>query len=252
MNQPYNSMITTTIQHLGKTVCFLCAAMIMGTAAISMSAAPLSGASPAVSGQDEVSVSGTVTDEQGEPLIGASVLIKGTTVGSITDLDGKFSIRIPASGADLEISYIGYITKEVTVTTQDNLTIALEPDNRLLDEVVVIGYGTVKRKDLTGSVASVRGDDIAARKTTTLSTALQGSLSGVLVQRSSSAPGASASSIRVRGVTTMGTSDPLIIVDGVQTDDIDYVNSNDVETSMEPRLLRALSLSLQGVVPLQT
>ena len=223
-------MITTTIQHLGKTVCFLCAAMILGTAAVSMSAAPLSGASASVSGQDEVSVSGTVTDEQGEPLIGASVLIKGTTVGSITDLDGKFSIKIPVSGADLEISYIGYITKEVTVTTQDNLTIALEPDNKLLDEVVVIGYGTVKRKDLTGSVASVRGDDIAARKTTTLSTALQGSLSGVLVQRSSSAPGASASSIRVRGVTTMGTSDPLIIVDGVQTDDIDYVNSNDVES----------------------
>ena len=96
--------------------------------------------------------------------------------------------------------------------------------------MVVIGYGTVKKKDLTGSVASVRGDDLAAKKTTTLSTALQGTLSGVLVQRSGNAPGASASSIRVRGITTMGNSNPLIIVDGVQTDDIDYVNSNDVES----------------------
>lgn len=133
-------------------------------------------------------------------------------------------------GATLTASYIGYLSKDIEVGSRDNLTIALEPDSKTLEEVVVIGYGTVKKKDLTGSVASVRGDDLAAKKTTTLSTALQGTLSGVLVQRSGNAPGASASSIRVRGITTMGNSNPLIIVDGVQTDDIDYVNSNDVES----------------------
>ena len=211
----------------------VCATMLSAFAAMEATAAPSTGggafyASEAQS--DGLTLTGTVTDDQGEPLIGASVLIKGTTTGSITDIDGNFSIEIPDPGVTVEVSYIGFITQEIVITDQSRLDVSLQPDNKLLDEVVVIGYGTVKRKDLTGSVASVRGDDIAAKKTTTLSTALQGTLSGVLVQRNNSAPGASASSIRVRGVTTMGTSDPLIIVDGVQTDDIDYVNSNDVES----------------------
>ena len=174
-------------------------------------------------------IKGVVVDEKGEPLIGASVFIKGTSEGVVTDMDGTFALSVQG-GATLTASYIGYLSKDIEVGSRDNLTIALEPDSKTLEEVVVIGYGTVKKKDLTGSVASVRGDDLAAKKTTTLSTALQGTLSGVLVQRSGNAPGASASSIRVRGITTMGNSNPLIIVDGVQTDDIDYVNSNDVES----------------------
>lgn len=178
---------------------------------------------------DRINVKGVVTDEQGEPLIGASVFVKGTVEGTITDVDGAFEMTAP-SDAILVASYIGYLSKDVEVGMRNNITIVLEPDSRTLEEVVVIGYGTVKKRDLTGSVASVRGDDLVTKKTTTLSTALQGSLAGVLVQRSGSAPGASASSIRVRGITTMGDSNPLIIVDGVQTDDIDYVNSNDVES----------------------
>lgn len=174
-------------------------------------------------------VKGVVIDEQGEPLIGASVFIKGTSEGVVTDMDGTFALSVH-EGAVLTVSYIGYLPKDVEVGNRDNFNITLEPDSKTLEEVVVIGYGTVKKKDLTGSVASVRGDDLAAKKTTTLSNALQGTLSGVLVQRSGNAPGASASSIRVRGITTMGNSNPLIIVDGVQTDDIDYVNSNDVES----------------------
>lgn len=172
---------------------------------------------------------GVIKDELGEPLIGASVFVKGTSEGTITDVDGTFSIDV-SQGNILTASYIGYLTQEVEVGLKNNITIVLEPDSKALEEVVVIGYGTVKKKDLTGSVASVRGDDLASKKTTTLSTALQGALSGVLVQRNGSAPGAAASSIRVRGITTMGDSNPLIIVDGVQTDDIDYVNSNDVES----------------------
>ena len=225
-------MYAKLYRRIGK-LCFSICAMMSVAAAYDASAVPVQGGGDAIyaSGQTDVTtVTGVVTDDQGEPLIGASVLIKGTATGSITDIDGNFSIDIPAEGAVIEISYIGFISQDITVTDQDHLLISLEPDSKLLDEVVVIGYGTVKRKDLTGSVASVRGDDIAAKKTTTLSTALQGTLSGVLVQRNNNAPGASASSIRVRGVTTMGTSDPLIIVDGIQTDDIDYVNSNDVES----------------------
>ncbi len=171
-------------------------------------------------------VTGTVSDENGEPLIGAGVLIKGTANGGVTDLDGNYSIVAPAD-AVLEISYLGYKTIEVAVAGRSSVSVSLENDN-VLEETVVIGYGTVKKKDLTGAVAAVRGEDLASKKTATLSTALQGTMSGVLVQRNGNAPGASASSIRVRGITTMDNSNPLIIVDGVQCSDIDYVNSNDV------------------------
>lgn len=173
-------------------------------------------------------VSGTVTDDNGEPLVGAGVLIKGTTSGGVTDLDGNYSISAPAD-AVLEISYLGFKTAEVAVAGRSTVSVVLENDN-VLEETVVIGYGTVKKKDLTGAVAAVRGDELSSKKTATLSTALQGTMSGVLVQRNGNAPGAAASSIRVRGITTMDNSNPLIIVDGVQCSDIDYVNSNDVQS----------------------
>ena len=174
-------------------------------------------------------VSGVVSDENGEPLMGAAVLVKGTTTGTTTGLDGDFTLEYP-QGATLTVSFIGYLEKDVVPGNRSHIEVSLEPDTKLLDEVVVIGYGTVKRKDLTGSVASVRGEDIEAKKTTTLSTALQGALSGVMVTRDNSAPGASAGSIRVRGITTIGTSDPLYIVDGVQVSSMDYVNPSDVQS----------------------
>ncbi|MCQ2114590.1 MAG: TonB-dependent receptor [Bacteroidales bacterium] len=173
-------------------------------------------------------VSGVVTDENGEPLIGAGVLIKGTAQGTVTDVDGQYTISVP-DDAVLEISFIGYKTAEAVVAGRQNISISLENDN-VLEETVVIGYGTVKKKDLTGAVSAIRGDELSAKKTATLSTALQGTMSGVLVQRNGNAPGAAASSIRVRGITTMDNSNPLIIVDGVQCSDIDYVNSNDVQS----------------------
>lgn len=221
-------MITNQFQMSGRLLAFLIAALMTGM--FRLDAFASSSGFPASSAQnDKVNVKGLVTDAQGEPLIGASVFIKGTTEGSVTDVDGAFELSAP-KGAILTVSYIGYLSVEVETGNRDNLHIVLEPDNKTLDEVVVIGYGTVKRRDLTGSVASVRGEELAAKKTTTLSTALQGTLSGVLVQRNGNAPGSSASSIRVRGVTTMGNSNPLIIVDGMETDNIDYVNSNDVES----------------------
>ena len=174
-------------------------------------------------------VTGTVLDENGEPLMGAGVVIKGTSNGTLTGANGEFSLDVP-QGATLTASFIGYLDGDIVPGNRSHVEIRLEPDTKLLDEVVVIGYGTVKRKDLTGSVASARGEDIEARKTTTLSTALQGSMSGVMVTRDNSAPGAGAGSIRVRGITTMGTNDPLIIVDGVQTSSLDYVNPADVES----------------------
>lgn len=175
-----------------------------------------------------VKVSGLILDENNEPLIGATVRLKDTTVAVSTDLDGKFTIDAP-QGATLMVSYVGYKPAEVKISGS-SLTIHMVPTDNQLNEVVVIGYGTVKKKDLTGAVASVKGDDLAAKKTTTLSNALQGSVSGLMVRRDNNAPGASAGSMHVRGVTTIGDSSPLIIVDGVQCDNIDYVNANDVES----------------------
>ncbi|MDE7387450.1 MAG: TonB-dependent receptor [Muribaculaceae bacterium] len=171
---------------------------------------------------------GVVLDENGDPMVGATVRVKDGSAAVSTDLDGQFTIDA-ANGEKLIITYIGYDPAEVRVSGAD-MTVDMVPADNQLEEVVVIGYGAVKKKDLTGAVASVKGADLAAKKTTTLSNALQGSVSGLMVRRDNNAPGASAGSMHVRGVTTMGDSSPLIIVDGVQCDNIDYVNANDVES----------------------
>ena len=167
----------------------------------------------ALASQQKKIITGTVVDPNGEAVIGANVLVKGTTNGTITDMDGKFSLEVP-EGAMLLVSYIGYGDYETKVGNQSNLSITL-------------GYGTMKKKDLTGAVGAVKGDDLASRRTTQLSTALQGATSGVLVTRDNSAPGATAS-IKIRGVTTIGETSPLVIIDGVPGD-INQVNPEDVE-----------------------
>lgn len=173
-------------------------------------------------------VSGVINDETGLPVIGANVVEKGTTNGTITDAEGRFSLNV-ASDATLVITYIGYVTSEIPVIGKNSVTITLREDTEVLDEVIVVGYGTMKKKDLTGSVAAIKGDDLAARKTTQLSTALQGAIAGVTVTRDNNAPGAAAGSIRVRGITTIGDTSPLVIIDGVPGS-INDVNPNDVES----------------------
>lgn len=171
---------------------------------------------------------GLVKDKTGEPMIGVNVLVKGTTNGTITDFDGKFSIPDVPSGATLVVSYIGYLSKEVKAGK--DLVIVLEEDNKTLDEVVVIGYGTVKRRDLTGSVASVTGDKLAANPVANVAQALQGALPGVSVTSQDGRPGAGMS-IRVRGGGSITQSnDPLFIVDGVQVSGIDDIPADNIES----------------------
>lgn len=177
---------------------------------------------------ERAKVSGVVVDKNGEPLIGATVIVKGTTEGAVCDAEGRFTV-FANPGQKLQVSYVGYNPSTISVGNKKEIKIGLTDTDQNLDEVVVIGYGAVKKKDLTGAVASIKGEDLAAKNTTTLSTALQGSVSGLMVRRDNNAPGASAGSMHVRGVTTIGDSSPLIIVDGVQCDNIDYVNANDVE-----------------------
>ena len=175
-------------------------------------------------------VTGTVKDATGEPMIGVSILVDGTTNGGVTDFDGNFSIKnVPENGI-LKISYIGYKDQKVNVAGKSSLDIILEEDNTTLEDVVVIGYGTMKRKDLTGSVSSVTGDKLAAVPVSTVSEALQGKLSGVNVTAQDGRPGA-AMTIRVRGGGSITQSnDPLFIVDGVAVSTIDDIPADNIES----------------------
>ncbi len=175
------------------------------------------------------SISGTIIDVEGEPVIGATVSVKGTSTACSSNVDGYYTLKA-AEGQTIVVSFIGCHPEEAVVGASNELNFVLRTNVEALDEVVVVGYGTVKKKDLTGAVGAVNGDKMIERHTTNLSTALQGAMSGVQVLRSGGGPNAEASSIRVRGVTTMGTSDPLVLVDGVPESNINNINANDVES----------------------
>lgn len=190
---------------------------------------------------DKRQVRGKVTDASGEPVIGATVMEKGTTNGTITDIDGNFELNV-AEGATLEISYVGYQTTSIPARFGSTITVSLKEDNEMLDEVVVIGYGTARKGDLTGPISSVDGAKLSERSTDQLSTAMQGQISGVQVTRNNGSPGASAT-VRVRGVTTLSTNDPLVIIDGVPGS-LNDVIASDVETMTV--LKDAASASIYG------
>lgn len=174
-------------------------------------------------------VTGTVLDEQGQPMIGVTVRLRDGKAGATTDLDGKFSIEAPQNSV-LVFSYIGYQEYTLTVGNQNNYIINMESENAALDEVVVIGYQTIKRKDLTGSVASVRGEDVATMPVANVAQALQGKLPGVNVTTQDGRPDATVS-IRVRGGGSISQSnDPLILVDGITVKSLDDIPSDQVES----------------------
>ena len=170
----------------------------------------------AVRQQQTKHITGKVIDADGEPVIGANVVEKGTSNGSITDLEGYFSLHV-AQNATLKVSYIGYNTQEIVIDGKNQFIIKLTEDLQNLDEVVVIGYGTARKIDLTGSTSSLGGDKLQMKNTPQLSNQLQGQMAGVQITRSSGDP-TSGATIRVRGVTTLSTNDPLVIVDGIPGD----------------------------------
>ena len=186
-------------------------------------------------------IRGNVVDSGNQPVIGAAVMVPGTTNGVTTDLDGKFEIRV-APGTTLEVSCIGYTAKRVSAA--NGMTIVLEDDAEMLEETVVIGYGVQKKSDLTGSVASVREDDLKNRSTSDAAAALQGKAAGVQVIQASGAPG-KAAAIRVRGYSSnSGNIGPLLIVDGLKVDNIQYLDPEMIE-SMEV-LKDAASAAIYG------
>lgn len=174
-------------------------------------------------------ITGKVVDENDQPAIGANVVVKGTTQGVSTDLKGMFAIPVK-TGDVLVFSYLGYKSQEVKIAAQTRLDIKLVPEANIMDEVVVVGYGAVKRGDLTGSVASVSSKDVEGFKTGSVMEALGGQIAGVQITATDGTPGAGFD-IKVRGVGSVnGDTSPLYIVDGFQVDNIDYLSNSDIES----------------------
>lgn len=188
----------------------------------------LSSGTAEVTQQQKKQITGIVTDSKGETIIGANVAIKGTKTGIITDINGAFTLSVPTN-ATLVVSYIGFTPQEIKINSQTSLNIKLVEDDKTLDEVVVVGYGTQKKINLTGSVASVDFSKQAqSRPVTNVSTALAGLSSGVQVMQGSGQPGSDGASIRIRGVGTMNSAAPLVIIDGMEGI-LDSVNPQDID-----------------------
>jgi len=176
-------------------------------------------------------IKGLVVDEKGEPIIGASIIVKGTTNGSITDIDGNFTLNGVSGNATLVISYVGYVTQNISAGGKTSFKIVMREDSKTLDEVVVIGYGTVKKRDLTGSSVSVTGNDLAEVPVSNAAQALAGKAAGVNIVSQSGAPGADVN-ITVRGGTSITQStQPIYIIDGFQSEDgLKNIDVNDIKT----------------------
>jgi len=191
-----------------------------------------------------LNVGGVVVDKKtGDPLIGATVIQKGTANGTITDLDGKFAFPMP-KGAVLLVSYVGYLSQEMVINDNNQLRILLVPNIENLEEVVVVGYGTSRKRDLTGSIVSISGESLKTSPNYNPVNALQGKVPGLFVTNNGSAGGSP--TIRLRGVATINANtNPLFVVDGLFTDNIDFINPNDI-TSIEV-LKDPSSLAIFGV-----
>ncbi len=172
-------------------------------------------------------VTGTVIDDNRQPVPSANVILKGTQMGTLTDNNGKFTLNVPSSGGTLVVSFIGFTTQEVPIGTSSVINVTLQTESTALEEVVVVGYGTQRRADVTGAISSVASDKITAVPTSGLDQALQGRAAGLTVI-SNGAPGVDAT-MRVRGISTVNDANPLFVVDGVVATTISNLNPSDIE-----------------------
>ncbi|UXX79817.1 TonB-dependent receptor [Reichenbachiella carrageenanivorans] len=180
----------------------------------------------------QTQISGVVTDDENVPLPGASILIKGTTVGVVTDVDGNYSLQVPDQTAVLVFSFVGFDTEEVTVGSRSVIDMAMTSDITSMEEIVVIGYGQVEKKDVTGAIGSVETEDIVRANPVQAAKAIQGQAAGVIVSKQSSRPGAGYN-INIRGLSSIDYSnEPLVVIDGVMGGDMNALNPSDIE-SME-------------------
>lgn len=181
----------------------------------------------------QLNVTGNVKDALGEYIIGASVLVKGTTNGTITDIDGNFSVSGVEKGSVLEISYIGYVSQSITINDEKPLLIILKEDSETLEEVVVVGYGVQKKANLTGAVTSMKSDELLKSRAANATTALVGQMPGLISKQASGEPGADDASIFIRGIATFqGDASPAYIIDGIERTSADFarMDPNDIES----------------------
>lgn len=179
--------------------------------------------------QKEKTVNGIITDENGEAIIGANVSVKGTTIGTITDVDGNFSLSIPENSL-LQISYIGYLTQEIAVGNKSSFSIKLLEDTQKIEEVVVVGYGVQKKQTVTASASTVKVKSLESLPSTNLSSSLGGRVSGLLVQQSSGEAGYENPKIIIRGSSSPTSSDPLIVVDGIVGRSMSQLDPSEIES----------------------
>ncbi|QCR25074.1 TonB-dependent receptor [Pontibacter sp. SGAir0037] len=204
--------------------------MVIGIGNISYASTAASTPTPSVEGRFDITVTGKVTSDTGEPLIGASVSLKGTSSGAIVGVDGTYRLSVPDEGGVLVISYLGYVSQEVAVNGRTVIDVVLQTDAKALSEVVVIGYGTQERKDITGAVSTVSSEAFESRPNTQVASLIQGKAAGVQVNSSSGRPGQGLN-IRIRGTNSINAgSDPLYVVDGVPTTDTRSLNPADIES----------------------
>jgi len=215
MNQNYHAAFCRSIFRRGKSL-LLSAILVAGT----------------LQGFSQNRVTGTVLDQNQSPLIGASVLVKGTTEGSLTDNSGQFTISSSSRLDTLVVSYLGFETQQVAVGGQSNLTINMMESTSSLDEVVVVAYGTQKKETVTGAVAGVKGVDLVQSPAANLSNSLAGRIPGLVVIQTSGEPGVDDPRINIRGTNTLGNSSPLIVIDGIPDRDggIGRLNPQDIES----------------------
>ena len=175
------------------------------------------------------SVSGSVTDENGMPLLGVNVIVKNESRGTTTDFDGNYTVQNVSQGDVLQFSYVGFQTQEVTISNEEAINVVLQTDSESLDEVLVIGYGTQTKKEVTGAVSVVGSETIEDLNPVRVEQALQGTVPGVNITSTSGSPG-SGSTISIRGISTNGNNNPLILVDGNVVEDLSVINPNDIES----------------------
>jgi len=213
---------------IAKLVLLTFALSILGGNAYSLGADDLNLGSDNI--LQQIRVAGVVKDANGQPMPGVAVKVTGTTLGALTDANGRYSLDVPGASAELEFSFIGYAVVTVPVNGRSVIDVTLEETTEALDEIVVVGYGTVRKSDVTGAVASVRADAIKNVSTTDAAAALQGKAPGVQVLSNSGAPG-QAATIRVRGYSSnSGNIGPLLIVDGLKVDNIQYLDPSMIES----------------------
>jgi len=193
--------------------------------------------------EQQLKVTGTVTDEKGTPFPGVNILVDGTTIGTITNAEGKYSLDVPDKNATLVFTFVGYASQRLPLAGKTTVDVAMSPDVMNLDEVVVVGYGTARKATITGAVASVTGDKLAVAKTTNFSNALAGRLPGLVTVQRSGLPGADDATIRIRGNNTLNNNNPLIVVDGIANRSMSRLNSSDIESVI---VLKDASAAIYG------